>query len=61
VDEVALAGNRGCTDAAMTSLAVTTEMLSGRLSRLDNPTVRRHHPANPVRPRRPAGFLRAVP
>ncbi len=58
--EAVLAANRGCTDAAVTSLAVTTEMLSGRLSRLDNPTVRRHHPANPVRPARPARFLRAV-
>jgi len=56
--EAVLATRAGNTDQAWSSLAITAEMLSGRLGRLANPTVRRHHPTNPVRPPRPARFLR---
>jgi hypothetical protein len=56
--EAVLATRAGSTDRAWSSLAITAEMLSGRPGRLANPAERRHHPANPVRPPRPARFLR---
>jgi hypothetical protein len=47
------------TDPAWASLAVRAAQLEGRLTRLEEPTVRRHHPTNPNRPPRPTRFLRA--
>lgn len=47
-------------DPAWESLAVREAQIGGRLSRLANPTVRRHHPTNPKRAPRAARFLRAA-
>lgn len=53
-----LAGRNGNTDPAWASLETRAALFEGRLARLANPSVRRHFPANPVRPARPPRFLR---
>ena len=55
-----LATRAGSTDPAWESLAVREAQLGGHLASLANPTVRRHHPANPRRPPRPPRFLRSA-